>query len=87
MDRTCNLMFLVGLGPAAPGWELHFAFYFKMSLFWNSHWGSAVTNPTSIHGDADLIPGPAQWVKDQRFRELQCRLQMRLRSCVAVAVV
>ena len=26
--------------------------------------GSAVTNPTSIHGDVGLIPGLTQWVKD-----------------------
>ena len=29
-----------------------------------SHCGSAVTNPTSIHEDADSIPGPTQCVKD-----------------------
>ena len=29
----------------------------------SSHRGSVVTNQTSIHEDADSIPGIAQWVK------------------------
>jgi len=29
-----------------------------------SHYGSTVTNLTSVHEDAGSIPGPAQWVKD-----------------------
>ena len=33
------------------------------------------------------IRGPAQWVKDLAFHELWGRLQMRLGSGVAVAVV
>ena len=41
---------------------------------------SVVTNPASIHEDPDLIPGLTQWVKDQHFCELWCRLQMRLGS-------
>ena len=30
----------------------------------SSYHGSAEMNPTSIHEDEGLIPGPDQWVKD-----------------------
>ena len=36
----------------------------KVFLFWSSHCGSVVMNPTSIHEEGSLILGPAQWVKD-----------------------
>ena len=32
--------------------------------FGNSHGGSVEMNPASIHEDAGLIPGLAQWVRD-----------------------
>ena len=36
----------------------------KKTLKGSSHWGSAVTNPTSIHDDSGSIPGFAPGVKD-----------------------
>ena len=36
----------------------------EIILFWSSHCGSAVKEPTSIHEEVGLTPGPAQWVKD-----------------------
>ena len=42
-----------------------------------------VKNLISVHKDADLIPGLAQWVKDLELP----RTQMQLESCVTVAVV
>ena len=36
----------------------------KNSVNWSSSCGSVVMNPTIIHEDAGLIPGPTQWVRD-----------------------
>ena len=58
--------------------------FLKINIFRSSCPGSAVTNPTSIHEDAGLIPGLSQWVKNPAWPELRCRLQTLLASGVAV---
>ena len=70
--------------------------YFHKSLLSNtkknkdrsSHRGATETNPMRNHEVAGLISGLAQWLKELwHCHELWCRLQMRLRSLVAVALV
>ena len=46
-----------------------------------------LTSLTRNHEIAGSVPALAQWVKIRHCHELWCRLQMRLRSRVAVAVV
>ena len=53
---------------------------------WSSHCGSVVMNPTSIHDEADSIPGLGQWVKYRHCHELWCRSQMWFGSHIAVAM-
>ena len=59
---------------------------FQNTDFRSSHCGAAEMNPTRNREVAGLIPGLVQWVKDLCCHELWCRLQMRLRSGIAVAV-
>ena len=49
---------------------------------------SAVTNPTSIHGEVGSIPGldAINGLRIQCCHELRCRLQTWFRSYVAVAI-
>ena len=65
----------------------HFSFPFRNVHFWSFHHGTVEMNPTRNHTVAGSTPSLAQWVKDLSCHELWCRSQIRLGSCVAVAVV
>ena len=45
-----------------------------------SHCGTMGLVISVDHGDTDLIPYPAQWVKNLASQQLQCGLQLWLRS-------
>ena len=46
----------------------------------SSHYGATGLVPSLEHWDAGSIPSLAQWVKDLALLQLQCMLQLRLRS-------
>ena len=74
-------------GPVIPKDSLHPPLHVRIRLYWSSHRGSAVMNPSSIHEDTGSIPGLAQCVKDPVLPcELWCRSQKWLRSGVAAVV-
>ena len=52
-----------------------------------SHFGTAEMNLTSVHEDAVLTPGLAQWVRIRHFHEPWYWSWMRLRFSISVAVV
>ena len=58
----------------------------RYRTFGSSQCGSVVMSLTSNHENVGLIPGLDQWVKDPVLPWAVCRSQMRLRSCIAMAV-
>ena len=64
-----------------------FAGKFKTERDWSSHRGSAEMNPTRNHGVVGLILGLAHGLRIWHCRELWCRSQTQLGSCIAVGVV
>ena len=51
----------------------------------NSLCGVMEMNPADIHENEGLISGLTPWVEEPCYHQLWCRLQMLLRSQVAVA--
>ena len=50
-------------------------------------WLSRLRTCLSVYEDAGSIPDLAHWVKDLALLRLWCRVQMQLRSSIAMAVV
>ena len=68
MGRVCGPWGSGMLGRHTGGWTVVpgvFPTCKSQTLFGSSHYGSVVTNLTSIHEDAaGSIPGLAQWAED-----------------------
>ena len=56
-------------------------------ISWSSYCDAAETNPTSIHEDVGLIPGPAQWVRDPLLPLALVQVVDVVQIGVAMAVV
>ena len=66
-----------------PTLELH---YIYLKFFWSSHHGIVEMNLTGNHKVAVRSLASLSGLRIWHCRELWCRLQTRLGSCMAVAV-
>ena len=78
---------MVEILPILTGTCFYLYSFFKKIEVWSSFWGTAKTNPISIHEEVGSIPGLAQWVRDLALPWAVVWVADAARSPIALAVV